>query len=139
MSRFGLRRAIISEKPPLVASGHPNDLLNHRCLRFRIGDDTVYRWEFDQHGEEIAVDVPGTLTFDDSRSMTLLLQAGAGLMYAPEPLLAPLIADGRVRCVLKDWSSPGPGFYIYYSSRRQLPAGLRLLTNLVRELRPLGL
>jgi len=118
---------------------HPDDLRSHRCLRFRLGDDSVYLWEFDREGEELAVDVGGSLTLDDSRSMVTLLLGGAGLMYAPEPLVAPFVATGEVRLVLSDWCSPGPGFYIYYSGRRQLPTGLRLLVDLVREMRPLGL
>lgn len=44
-------------------------------------------------------------------------------MYAPEPLVAPLIAEGRVRSVLEDWAPMGDGFYIYYASRRQVPTG----------------
>jgi DNA-binding transcriptional LysR family regulator len=60
-------------------------------------------------------------------------------MYGPEPLLAPLIATGEVCLVLEDWASPGPGFFIYYSGRRQLPTGLKLLIDLIREMRPLGL
>lgn len=60
-------------------------------------------------------------------------------MYAPEPLVAPLLAKGTVRLVLEEWSALGQGFHAYYSSRRQLPTGLRLLIDLVRELRPLGL
>jgi DNA-binding transcriptional LysR family regulator len=118
---------------------HPHDLKEHRCLRFRLGDDRVYRWEFDRDGEQIAVDVPGPLTLDDSPSILTLLLGGAGLMYGPEPLLAPLVKTGTVRLVLKEWTSPGPGFHVYYSSRRQLPAGLRLLIDLIREMRPLGL
>ena len=34
---------------------HPEDLLEHRCLRFRIGDDSVYRWEFERNGEALDV------------------------------------------------------------------------------------
>jgi DNA-binding transcriptional LysR family regulator len=117
---------------------HPHELIDHRCLRFRLGDETPYRWEFDRDGRELAVDVGGSLTFDDSRGMIALLLGGAGLMYAPEPLIADLVATGQVRLVLEDWCSPGPGFYLYYSSRRQLPTGLRLLIELTREIRPLG-
>jgi DNA-binding transcriptional LysR family regulator len=118
---------------------HPDDLRHHRCLRFRLGDDSIYRWEFDRDGQEIAVDVGGSLTLDDSRAVVTLLHSGVGLMYAPEPMIAPLVASGAVRLVLDEWCSPGPGFYVYYSSRRQLPTGLRLLVELVREMRPLGL
>lgn len=117
---------------------HPHDLAGHRCLRFRIGDDSIYEWEFERGSEEIAVAVPGSLLFDDSRAILAALVGGAGLMYAPEPLIAPLVESGVVRVVMADWVSPGPGFYIYYSSRRQVPTGLRLLIELVRELQPLG-
>ncbi|WP_438383895.1 LysR family transcriptional regulator [Asaia sp. BMEF1] len=118
---------------------HPHDLAAHRCLRFRLGDDTLYRWEFERQSENMAVAVPGSLTFDDSRAILSALLGGAGLMYAPEPLVAPLIAEGRVRSVLEDWAPMGDGFYIYYASRRQVPTGLRLLIALLRELKPLGL
>jgi DNA-binding transcriptional LysR family regulator len=118
---------------------HPDDLQRHRCLRFRLGDERVYRWEFERNEEKMEVDVPGALTLDDSRSIVTLLLGGAGLMYGPEPLLAPLVRQGAVRLVLEEWSSPGPGFHIYYSNNRQLPAGLRLLIDLIREIQPLGL
>jgi DNA-binding transcriptional LysR family regulator len=118
---------------------HPDDLKKHRCLRFRLGDERVYHWEFDRNGEQMAIDVPGPVMLDESPSILTLLLGGAGLMYGPEPLLAPLVKTGTVRLVLKDWTSPGPGFHVYYSSRRQVPAGLRLLIDLIREMRPLGL
>jgi DNA-binding transcriptional LysR family regulator len=118
---------------------HPRDLKSHRCLRFRLGDNRVYHWEFDRDGEQIAVDVPGPLTLDDSASILTLLLGGAGLMYGPEPLVAPLLKAGTVRRVLQGWTSPGPAFHVYYSSRRQVPAGLRLLIDLIREMKPLGL
>lgn len=118
---------------------HPGDLAAHRCLRFRIGDDSIYRWEFERGEEAIAVAVSGSLIFDDSRAILAALVGGAGLMYAPEPLIASLVAEGRVRVVMNDWAPLGPGFYAYYSSRRHLPTGLRLLIELIRETRPLGL
>jgi DNA-binding transcriptional LysR family regulator len=118
---------------------HPDELKHHRCLRFRLGDDRVYRWEFERDDERIEIDVPGSITLDDSRSIVILLMGSVGLMYGPEPLLRPLVVSGAVRMVLQEWSSPGPGFHIYYSSQRQLPTGLRLLIDLIREIKPLGL
>ena len=58
---------------------------------------------------------------------------GAGLMYFPEPLVAPYVKDGRLRLVLTEWSPLEEGFHIYYSSRRQLPTGLRLLIEFIQE------
>lgn len=118
---------------------HPDDLLHHRCLRFRLGDESVYRWEFERDGEDLTIAVPGTLTLDDSNIIIGALLGGAGLMYGPEPLLRELLGAGAVEEVLADWAGYGPGFHIYYSSRRQVPTGLRLLIELIRELRPLGL
>jgi DNA-binding transcriptional LysR family regulator len=121
------------------APTHPRDLYDHRCLRIRLGDDSIYQWEFEKDGEEIAIDAPGAITIDESQFALTLAAAGTALAYLPEPSVAPLTAQGRLRCILDDWSPMGPGFHIYYPSRRQLPTGLRLLIDLIREMQPLGL
>ena len=118
---------------------HPMDLQQHRCLRIRLGDGRIYRWEFERDGEEVAVAVPGAVLLDETPVGVALLRGGAGLMFAAEPMLAPVVAEGAARFVLEGWSATGPGYHIYYSSRRQVPAGLRLLIDLIREMRPLGL
>jgi DNA-binding transcriptional LysR family regulator len=118
---------------------HPNDLLKHRCLKIRLGDDSIYHWEFDRDGEVFALDVPGAITIDDTQFALTLAAGGAALAYLPEPCVAPLVERGELRIVLDDWSSIGAGFHIYYSGRRQLPTGLRLLIDFIREMRPLGL
>lgn len=118
---------------------HPNDLLQHRCISNRLGDDRVYRWELERDGEELEVAVPTSITVDLAETGLIAVLAGVGLMYFPEPLVAPYVADGRLQLVLPDWVSLGDGFHIYYSSRHQVPTGLRLLIDLIRELRPMGL
>jgi DNA-binding transcriptional LysR family regulator len=118
---------------------HPKDLEHHRCIRIRAGDDKIFRWEF-EHGEEaLEVNVPGSLIVDQGRVGLAAVTDGAGLMYVPEPLVKPLVESGVLQLVLNDWASLGPGFHLYHSSRRQVPAGLRLFTELVREMKPLGL
>jgi DNA-binding transcriptional LysR family regulator len=117
---------------------HPNDLLQHRCIKIRLGDDRIYRWEFEKGGEDLAITVQGPLTIDLAESGLGPVLGGVGLMYLPAPLVGAQIAQGTLRAVLQDWAPMGPGFHIYYSSRRHVPVGLRLLIDLVRELRPLG-
>ncbi|CAN7170104.1 LysR family transcriptional regulator [Phenylobacterium sp. LjRoot225] len=118
---------------------HPNDLLSHRCIRIRIGDDSIYRWEFEQGEEHLAVAAPGSLIVDDGRLGVAAALQGAGLMYVADTMVRDELAGGQLRTVLDAWAPVGGGYHIYYSSRRQLPAALRLFIDLVRELRPLGL
>ncbi|MET0225247.1 MAG: LysR substrate-binding domain-containing protein [Dokdonella sp.] len=42
----------------------PADLVDHRCIRTRLPSGAIYRWEFEKHPEELAVDVDGLLTLD---------------------------------------------------------------------------
>lgn len=118
---------------------HPDDLLHHRCISNRLGDDRVYRWELARDGETYQMTVPGSVTVNHAETGLVAVLGGAGLMYFPEPLVAPYIKDGRLRLVLTEWSPLEEGFHIYYSSRRQLPTGLRLLIEFIQEARPLGL
>ena len=117
---------------------HPEDLKDHRCLRLRLGNARLYQWEFIQGGKKLEIDVPGAITLDETRIGVALTTRGAGLMYVPEAIIAPHIESGAVISVLQDWAYSDPGFHIYYSSFRQLPVGLRLLIDLVRELEPMG-
>ena len=118
---------------------HPRDLSEHRCLRLRLGDESIYHWEFEKDGEEIAIDVPGAITLDQTQFALDLAAAGTALAYLPEPSVKSLVERGGLCPVLAEWASMGPGFHIYYPGRRQLPTGLRLLIDLIRELQPLGL
>lgn len=118
---------------------HPNDLQQHRCLGIRLGDDRLYRWEFERDGEKLAVSAPSSITIDIADVGLPAVLGGTGLMYFPEPFVAPYVARGQLQLVLTDWAPRDPGFHIYYSSRRQVPTGLRVLIDLIRELKPLGL
>jgi DNA-binding transcriptional LysR family regulator len=121
------------------APQHPNDLQAHQCIRIRVGDDKIYRWEFERGDEQLDVNVPGALIVDQGQVGLAAVRQGAGLMYVAEPMVRQALQDGSLRTVLDDWAPLGPGFHIYYSSRRQVPGALRLFIDLVRELRPLGL
>lgn len=140
---FLSRKAIFQSSPDYLerygTPEHPDDLLHHRCISNRLGDDRIYRWELERDGETYQITVPGSVTVNQAETGLVAVLGGAGLMYFPEPLVAPYVKDGRLRLVLTEWSPLEEGFYIYYSSRRQLPTGLRLLIEFIQEARPLGL
>lgn len=121
------------------APGHPDDLMAHRCIRIRMGDDSIYRWEFERGDERLSIAAPGPLIVDDGRLGVAAAVDGAGLMYVADTMVRAQLAGGALRTVLDDWAPQSGGYHIYYSSRRQVPAALRLFIDLVREIRPLGL
>ncbi|EOC1341240.1 LysR family transcriptional regulator [Cronobacter dublinensis] len=136
-------RWVIAASPDYLARygtpAHPEELLHHRCVSNRLGDDRIYRWELERDGETLQITVPTSVTVNQAETGLVAVLGGAGLMYFPEPLVAPYVNDGRLTLVLTDWSVREDGFYIYYSGRRQLPTGLRLLIEFIQEVRPLGL
>lgn len=117
---------------------HPQDLARHQCLQFRLGDNTMYRWEFDRGEESLAIAVPGTIIHNAAPFARSLARRGLGLIYAPEASLAEDLAAGTLKQVLAEWVSPGPALHVYYPGRRNLPLGLKLLIDLIREMRPMG-
>jgi DNA-binding transcriptional LysR family regulator len=117
----------------------PHDLHEHRCIGIRLGNGQLYQWEFERGGEAIAIATPGPLTVDESHAAIGFGLSGVGIIYGVEPVLRRYLDSGVLRLVLGDWASIGSGFHVYYSGRRQLPTGLRLLIDLIRETRPLGL
>jgi DNA-binding transcriptional LysR family regulator len=110
----------------------PADLLAHRCIRARLASGVIYHWEFEKRGQSLALDVPGTLTLDDSELMLQAALAGQGLAYLTDDAIAEHVVAGRLIAVLEDWSPAYPGLCLYYPSRRNSPAKLRAFIELVR-------
>jgi DNA-binding transcriptional LysR family regulator len=111
----------------------PADLLQHQCIRARMGTGKLYRWEFEKRGQAVLIDAPGALTLDESGLMLEAALAGAGLAYIGEASAAEHIAAGRLQVVLADWTQPYPGLSLYFAGRRHIPARLRALIALIRE------
>jgi DNA-binding transcriptional LysR family regulator len=110
----------------------PRDLTRHRCINFRHGSAGVYRWEFEKGRKALSVGVEGPLIVDD---LDLVIRAaidGVGLAFMSEDDAAPYLSDGSLTRVLQEWCQPYPGFFLYYPSRRQQPAALSALINVLR-------
>lgn len=126
---FGSPAYFQGRAPPLT----PGDLLSHSCIRSRMPSGTLYHWEFEKRGEEIKIDVPGSLTLDNHNLMIEAALSGAGLAYSSEWAVAGHLAAGRLIRVLEDWTPAYPGICVYYSGHRHVPAGLRAFLGVVRE------
>lgn len=105
----------------------PRDLTKHRCINYRHGSAGVYRWELDKGKESLTVAVDGPLIVDEVELIVRAAIDGVGLAFMAEETAAPHLASGALMRVLEDWCPPYPGFFLYYPSRRQLPAALAAL------------
>lgn len=115
--------------PPLM----PRDLHHHRCIGWRqTARGALYRWEFEKEGRALTVAVDGPLVLDDPDLMVDAALDGVGLAYSTEHSVGDQLASGRLIRVLEDWCPAYPGFYLYYPSRRQNPAALRALVEMLR-------
>lgn len=111
----------------------PEDLKDHRCIRNRLPSGKLYRWEFEKHGQEVKVDVPGPLILDHIELMTEAAADGLGIAYVPERAARPYLDDGRLVAVLSDWCPAIPGLFLYYPGHRHVPAGLRAFIEVLKE------
>ncbi|MBW9112408.1 LysR family transcriptional regulator [Rhizobium cauense] len=111
---------------------HPSDLVNHRCIKRRFTNGTIYRWEFEKDGQELVVAVNGPLIVSEDRLALVAALNGAGLAYLFDLRVEDELASGKLVRVLEDWCSPYPGPFIYYPSRRQMRPALRAFIDFFR-------
>lgn len=126
---------------------HPRDLAEHECLNWHPTADALpYRWEFTEpaatrgpggdpggelHGEphagrDFAVAVRGRVLTNDPALLIRLARAGRGLAMLYEGQVRDDLTRGNLVPVLEEFSTPFPGFYLYYPQRRHAsPAPLR--------------
>ena len=112
----GSPRYFASNPEPIT----PYDLTNHTCVNIRHRPNgAIYEWEFEKDGEAFTVKVEGQLIFNSIMHVLNAAVDGIGLAYVPEQLVAPYLADGRLKEVLADWCPTFEGFHLYYPNRRQ--------------------
>ncbi len=90
------------------------------------------RWEFDKGKKSLSVAVNGPLIVDDVETLVRAAIDGVGLALVSDERVEPQLESGELIRVLEDWCQPFPGFFLYYPSRRQQPAALSALINILR-------
>lgn len=98
----------------------PHELTQHRCVNIRHRPSgTIYAWEFEKDGHAFTVKAEGQLVFNSIMHVLNAAVDGIGLAYVPEQLVAPYLADGRLKEILADWCPTFQGYHLYYPNRRQ--------------------
>lgn len=118
------------------APKHPRDLVEHECINWhRTPDAPAYRWEFTENGRDFSVAVPMRVLTTDPALLVRLACAGVGLAMVYEDQVRGEIAHDNLVSVLEEFSTPFPGFYLYYPQRRHASPALRALVDYLRRTR----
>ena len=127
---FGPIRFVIVGAPRYLKTAgrprHPKDLLQHNCIRVRVGDDWIYdKWEFQQKGKAFQVQVKGSLILNDAILALNAASDGLGLMYVTADVAHDKVASGKLEIVLSQFAPTSEGYYLYYPRRSQVQPKLR--------------
>lgn len=97
----------------------PADLHSHACINWRFpGSGAIYRWELEKKRKKIELSVQGPLISNLQDVVREGALQGLGILYSyGDDAIYELIAAGRLKQVLADWSPTFPGLFLYYSNR----------------------
>ena len=112
----------------------PSDLLAHACIRTRLPNGALFRWQFEAEGQPVQVDVDGQITLDEASLARMAVLHGVGIGFFMEADVREDIEAGRLVRVLDAWTPPLAPLCLYYPSRRNPPAAFKVFVDLAREL-----
>ncbi|WP_086480395.1 LysR family transcriptional regulator [Oceanospirillum sanctuarii] len=134
--------AIVASPDYLKRHGYPttpNELTGHNCLAYRFSTSgAIDRWQFHSPEDDKRVvhfEPDGNAIFNDDDNMIQAALNGVGLMKHLDLCIADQLKAGTLVRVLDPWCKPFPGFYLYVSSRENMPAKIRALINFLTEQR----
>ncbi|MES2269288.1 MAG: LysR family transcriptional regulator [Pseudomonadota bacterium] len=117
-----------NEKPRV-----PPDLLHHACLRIRLPNGALHRWQFEKDGQPVQIDVQGPITLDEASLSRIAVLDHLGIGYFMESDVREDIAAGRLVRVLEDWTPALAPLCLYYPNRRNPSAAFSALISLARK------
>jgi DNA-binding transcriptional LysR family regulator len=89
-------------------------------------------WEFEKEDETITISPPAYLASDCLDLEVSAAVQGLGIIRGFEEFVTPGIATGELVAILEDWVSTFPGPFLYYASRRLIPAPLKAFVDFLR-------
>jgi DNA-binding transcriptional LysR family regulator len=123
------------------APGHPQDLARHRgLLRRSLATGRLVPWALKNvAGEELVASVRPVMVLDDPEAMARAAAIGMGIAMLPLPHALPLLESGALVRVLRDWYAETRPLSLYYTSRKLVPAKVRVFVDyIVQEFQASG-
>jgi len=125
--------AVVASPDYFKANGKPRvppDLLRHACLRIRLPNGVLHRWQFEKDGQPVQIDVQGPITLDEASLSRIAVLDHVGIGYFMESDVREDIEAGRLVRVLEDWTPPLVPLCLYYPSKRNHSAAFKALIDM---------
>jgi DNA-binding transcriptional LysR family regulator len=129
-----VRIVLVAAPASLAQHGTPDvpaDLARHRgLLRRSIGSGRLIPWILrNREGGEVVANVRAVAVMDDPEALARAVACAMGIALLPLPHALPLLQRGEIVPVLPDWYTETRPISIYYSSRKLLPAKVRVFVD----------
>jgi len=135
------RRAGVSQRflvaAPVYVKTHgplqaPEELADHEYVRFAWSShgDAV---ELSDGTRKVTIATHGRYRVNNALAIRDTLVAGGGIGLCPEWLVHDLLAQRKLRRVLRGWQGPAQELNLLYPSRRYLPHRVRLMLDYLQQ------
>ena len=137
--RVGVLHFITCASPSYLAHHgtpqHPNDLPRHRGVNFfSAKTGRTYEWDFTRDGERIQIAMLSHIALNDSNAYSAAGVAGLGIVQMTHFMLAPLMEQGKMVELLKEWESDPLPIHVIYPPNRHLSAKVRVFVEWVADM-----
>ena len=114
---------------------HPSDLARHRgLLRRSLGSGRLKAWTLkNKAGQEVVASIKPVAVLDDPEAIAHAAACNMGIALLPLVHALPLLDSGALVRVLPDWYAETQPLSIYYSSRKLVPAKVRVFVDYIVE------
>ncbi|WP_182549816.1 LysR family transcriptional regulator [Phyllobacterium myrsinacearum] len=120
-----LRRSVVTSRIYLEAAGvpqHPDDLENHHVIRYRLPESQrLVPLTFNVAGQELRIDPPPRLVFDDNHHFDFALRSGLGVAQLFRETEVNAIDAGELVELLTQFEPRPVQFQLYYPTRNRPP------------------
>jgi DNA-binding transcriptional LysR family regulator len=128
-------RIVLAAAPSYLAKhgapAEPAELARHRgLLRRSLANGRLAPWILkNEAGGEVVANVRPVAVLDDPEALARAAACGLGIAMLPLPHALPLLHSGEIVRVLPAWYAETRPLAIYYSSRKLLPAKVRVFVD----------
>ncbi len=130
------RRVLVASPRYIERHGavrHPEELAEHNCLCYVLGEQVHQRWRFWSEGQALDVEVRGDRQADDGEVVRRWAVDGLGIAYKSELDVRADLRAGRLVALCPAWRGEVSPLHLLCADRRQLGPAVRLLQAFLAE------